>query len=82
MVGDFHGKGMERLNVVGLFEADQNLQRGEGQRLCGVNNGAAGGVPASRGVNPTLTAEGLFPGPRKERRTDAEDPHAVYANCP
>ena len=30
MVRDFHGIGVERLNVIGLLEADQNLQGGEG----------------------------------------------------
>ena len=47
MVRDFHGIGVERLNVIGLFEADQNLQGGEGERLCCVNDWTAGAVPAS-----------------------------------
>ena len=55
---------------------EQNLQGGEGQRLCGVNDRTAGAVPAGRGVHAALTAEGLFPGPCKDRRPDAEDPHA------
>jgi hypothetical protein len=33
MVRDFHGTGIKRLNVIGLFEADENLQGGEGERL-------------------------------------------------
>jgi hypothetical protein len=60
MVRDFHGIGVERLNVIGLFEADQNLQGGEGERLCRVNEWTAGAVPAGRGVYAALTAEGLF----------------------
>src|SRR6266436_6336563 len=73
---DFHGIGVERLNAIGLFEADQNLQGGEGERLCCVNDWTAGAVPAGRGVNAALTTEGLFPGPCKDRRPDAEYPHA------
>ena len=76
MVWDFHGIGVERLNVIGLFEADQNLQGGEGERLCRVNDWTAGAVPAGRGVNAPRTTEGLFPGPCKDCRPDAEDPHA------
>ena len=67
---------MKRLNIIGLFEADQNLQGGEGERLRRVNDWTAGAVPAGRGVHAALTAEGLFPGPCKDRRPDAEDPHA------
>ena len=76
MVRDFHGIGVERLNVIGLLEADQNFQGGEGERLCGVNDWTAGAVPAGRGVHAALTAKGLFPGPCKDSRPDSEDPHA------
>jgi hypothetical protein len=51
MVRDFDGIGIKRLNVIGLFEADQNLQGGEGKRLCRVNDWTAGAVPAGRGVH-------------------------------
>jgi len=46
MVRDFHGIRIKGLNVIGLFEADQNLQGGEGERLCCVNDWTAGAVPA------------------------------------
>jgi hypothetical protein len=76
MVRDFHGIGVEGLNVIGLFEADENLQGSEGERLCCVNDWTAGAVPPGRGVHAALTAEGLFPGACKDRCPDAEDPHA------
>ena len=76
MVRDFHGIGVERLSISGLFEADQNLQGGEGERLCSVDDWTAGAVPAGRGVHTALSAEGFLPSPCKDGRADAEDPHA------
>ncbi len=81
-VWDFRGIGINGLDVIRLFEADQDLKGSERERLRRVNDRVACYVPAGRGVQATFAAESFFPGTCEDRCPNAERPHALQTKWP
>src|SRR6267378_3461806 len=68
----------ERLEVVGLLEVHQNLERRERERLRGIYHGSSRSMPARGSLEPPLPAERLLARACELSRSKTESPHASF----
>src|SRR5882762_585124 len=68
----------ERLEVVGLLEVQQNLERRERERLRGIYHGSSRSMPARGSLEPPLPAERLLARACELSRSKTESPHASF----